>query len=202
MIDSVYVWDDILSKDKQLYLIEYVKRENIKWENLKSITYGERAKHEFPAKVHQEIYCTDELIKNINKEIQLNISERLGLFFVTNYRWKINWTCSLKHEYDPINMIHRDRANEHIAAVYYINDTTGDTSIYNHKLGNNGESYISNPDDINFDDYVLLNNVSPKMGRCVVFNGNLAHHGTYPITGDRWIINFNFVAKQNNKSLI
>jgi hypothetical protein len=36
------------------------------------------------------------------------------------------------------------------------------------------------------------------MGRCVVFDGKLAHHGSYPTNGDRFILNFNFVAKSKN----
>jgi hypothetical protein len=36
------------------------------------------------------------------------------------------------------------------------------------------------------------------MGRCLVFDGKLAHLGNYPSNGDRFIINFNFVAKIKN----
>ena len=43
-----------------------------------------------------------------------------------------------------------------------------------------------------------MTSVSPKMGRCVVFDGKLAHHGNYPSNGDRFIINFNFAAKLKN----
>jgi hypothetical protein len=39
-----------------------------------------------------------------------------------------------------------------------------------------------------------LANVTPKMGRCLVFDGKLAHFGNYPFKGDRFIINFNFAA--------
>jgi hypothetical protein len=42
------------------------------------------------------------------------------------------------------------------------------------------------------------------MGRCVIFDGKLAHHGNYPSDGDRFILNFNFAAKSKSpqKSLI
>ena len=40
------------------------------------------------------------------------------------------------------------------------------------------------------------------MGRVVIFDGALHHYGDYPTEGDRYIINFNFVIKQKNKTLI
>lgn len=202
MINNAYIFDDVLPKSDQLYLEKYVKDKNIQWDCVDNITRKNDAKeeqHKFPAKVHLQIYCKDEIVKKIAESIQINISQRLGLQFIANYRWKINWTSPLNYKYNPSGLIHRDRINEHLVAVYYINNTTGDTSIFNNIKGNDAESYSISPDNVNFDDYTLLNKVSPKMGRCFVFNGNLAHYGDYPLNEDRWIINFNFATKDINK---
>jgi hypothetical protein len=82
--------------------------------------------------------------------------------------------------------------------VYYINNSTGDTCIYNNTNGNNAETFQKNFNNVDYDSYSLLGSVSPKMGRCLVFDGKLAHLGNYPSNGDRFIINFNFVAKLKN----
>lgn len=201
-----YVFDNLLSVDEQKTLYDYVKNDEIKWQEVENITgeYGGNLDtHKFPAKVHLKAYCKNEIVNKIIDDIQLAISEKLNLEFVTNYRWKINCLSPLNYEYNPIDLLHYDRMLEHIAAVYYINDTDGDTVIYNNKFGNNAETYQDNFKKVNLDSYEILEKVSPKMGRCLVFDGKFAHHGNYPTKGDRFIINFNFVARpKKSKSLL
>jgi hypothetical protein len=198
MMNDYYVFDDILSKEEQELLYDYVNTKNIKWEIIENITgdYGGNAdRHHFPAKVHPQMYCKENNIDNIINNLQIKIANKIDLEFVQNYRWKINWTSPINNDYNPMDLLHYDRINEHIVIVYYINDSTGDTNIYNHKDGNNAETFKENFQNINFNSYELLASVSPKMGRCVVFNGKLAHYGNHPIGNDRFVINLNFVGK-------
>lgn len=207
MKEDYYVFDNLIPEDEQLILYDYVKNHNIKWEALENITGhygGKKYTHKFPGKVHPRISCENEDIKKIANNIQHTISKLLNLEFVQNYRWKINWTAPLGHEYNPMDLLHHDRIEEHIAMVYYINNSDGDTCIYNNKLGNNAETHQQSLNSVDFDLYELITNVSPKMGRCLVFNGRLAHHANFPTFGDRFIINFNFVAKvsEDTKKLL
>ena len=201
MIENYQVFDDILSDEEQKILNDYVKRNDIDWRSMENITGeygGKKETCKFPAKVHPQIACKDEHVNEIINNIQLIIAEKLNLEFLRNYRWKINWTSPIDYDYNPMDLLHYDRIDEHIAAVYYINDSSGDTCIYNNINGNNAETYQENFNNVDFESYSLLANVSPKMGRCVVFNGKLAHHGNYPSNGDRFIINFNIAAKSKN----
>lgn len=206
MKEIYYVFDDLLSTDDQKTLYDYVNDSELNWIDMENITgdYGGKlTTHKFPAKVHPNIICKNDKINNIITNIQHNISEKLNLEFVTNYRWKINYTTKLDYEYNPMDLLHYDRINEHIAAVYYINDSDGDTCIYNNKFGNNAVTYQKNFNDVNLDSFELLTRVSPKMGRCLVFDGKYAHHANYPSNGNRFIINFNFVAiRKKVKSLL
>lgn len=206
MKETHYIFDDLISFDEQLILYDYVKNAEFKWEELENITGeygGKKNTHKFPAKVHPQIHCKNERVKGLIDNMQLIISKKLNLQFVKNYRWKINWTSPLKYEYNQLDLLHYDRITEHIAVVYYINDADGDTCIYNNKFGNNAETYQENFKNIDLNSFELLTKVSPKMGRCLVFDGKYAHHANYPTNGDRFIINFNFVAKtKNNKSLL
>lgn len=200
------IFDNLLSPSDQKILYNYVKGDDVIWQELENITGdygGKKDTHKFPAKVHPQINCKNEMIKNLIDNIQIIISKKLNLEFVKNYRWKINWTSPLKHDYNPLDLLHYDRITEHIAVVYYINNVDGDTCIYNNKFGNNAETYQENFKKIDLNSFELITRVSPKMGRCLVFDGKYAHHANYPTNGDRFIINFNFVAKnKTNKSLL
>ena len=200
MIKNYYIFDDIISTEEQKILNDYVTRSNIEWGFIENITgeYGGKNKtHKFPAKVHPKLKCKDEEINRIIDGIELVVTKKLNLEFIKNYRWKINWTTPIG-EYNPMDLLHCDGVREHIAMVYYINDSTGDTCVYNNINGNNAETFKENFNNIDYDSYSLLASVSPKMGRCLIFDGKLAHHGNYPSNGDRFIINFNFVAKLKN----
>ena len=207
MKEDYYVLDDLIPKETQLVLYDYVKNHNIKWEVMENITgpYGDKHHiHKFPGKVHTRISCENEDIKVLANDIQNIVSKYLDLEFLQNYRWKINWTSPLGRSYNPMDLLHHDRMEEHIAMVYYINDSDGDTCIYNNKLGNNAETHQNSLKSVDFDLYELMTSVSPKMGRCLIFNGKFAHYANYPTTNDRFIINFNFVAKglKSNKKLL
>jgi hypothetical protein len=197
--DKIYeVFDDLLSVDEQKILYNYANNSEIKWNETENITGnygGKKNTNKFPAKVHPQIDCKNEQIDELIKNIQRIISKKIGLEFVTTYRWKINHTSPLNYEYNPIDLLHYDRIAEHIAAVYYINDTDGDTCIYRNKFGDNAETYMENFDNVNLDSFELLTKISPKMGRCLVFDGRYAHHANYPTKGSRYILNLNFVAK-------
>jgi len=201
MIKNYYIFDDIISKENQEILYEYVKNQNIKWEFMENVTgyYGGKlSTHKFPAKVHPQNNCKDDKIKDLISDFQIRISEKINLEFVQNYRWKINWTQPISFEHNPMHLLHYDRINEHIAVVYYVNDSTGDTCLYTNVNGDNVQSFQENFNNVNYDSYSLLKRVSPKMGRCFVFDGRLAHHANYPLDGDRFIINFNFAAKSKS----
>lgn len=206
MIKNYYVFDDIISIEEQKILNDYIKNTNIEWVSMENVTgeYGGKSKtHKFPAMVHPKSKCKNKEINRIIDNIELIVTKKLNLQFIKNYRWKINWTSPIG-DYNPMDLLHCDTIAEHIAMVYYINDSTGDTCIYNNIDGNNAETYKENFNNVDYNSYSLLTSISPKMGRCVIFDGKLAHHGNYPLNGDRFIINFNFAAKTKNlqKSLI
>ena len=81
--------------------------------------------------------------------------------------------CNFSKEYF-FNTPHRDREDEHNVAIYYVNDSDGDTTIFDNE-GN------------------IIKTVSPKRGRFLVFDGKYFHAGRQPILADkRIVINFNF----------
>lgn len=206
MIGNYYVFDNIIPTEEQKILNDYVKSSDIEWVSVENITgqYGGKSgTHKFPAKVLPNTNCENGEIIRIIDNMQIAVTENLNLEFIKNYRWKINWTTPIE-DYNPMDLLHCDDNKNHIAMVYYINNSSGGTCIFNNINGNNAEMLKKDFNGVDYNSYTLLTEVLPKAGRCVVFDGNLAHYGTYPTDGDRFIINFNFAAKFKHfqKSLI
>lgn len=78
----------------------------------------------------------------------------------------------LKTQLTP-NTPHIDFLNPHMVLLYYVNDSSGPTIFYDDK-------------------FEVIEEVKPKKGRIVVFNGGIYHSSTPPQTNDyRCVINFN-----------
>jgi len=69
---------------------------------------------------------------------------------------------------------HTDLPFPHLVCLYYINDTDGDTVLYG--KGKKEEIY----------------RVTPKKGRCIIFDGGIYHASSTPTLANRAIINYNF----------
>ena len=70
-----------------------------------------------------------------------------------------------------------DPGDEHIVVLYYVNDSDGDTIIYNERE----ESST----------YTEKQRVTPKQGRVVIFDGRQYHTAQQPSNGTRCIVNYN-----------
>jgi hypothetical protein len=72
-------------------------------------------------------------------------------------------------------------------AVYYVNDSDGDTCLYKQT-----DADVP-PDKINSTEFDIDKNVQPKKGRLIVFDGNIYHSSGKPKQDVRCIINYNFI---------
>ena len=202
MINGYHIFDDIISESDQIKLEEYVKLPNLKWNYQHNITgqYGGTDSLKLPANVLKSIDIDDNNIVDIINSIKLNLLNKLNMEFVKDYRYKINWTTPITENYDFKNLIHIDMDVDHIAIVYYINDTNGDTIFLNNKKGNSAESHQNNFKGIDLDEFEIVNKISPKKGRAIIFDGNIYHYGEYPTITDRFVFNFDLVGKHKNKN--
>ena len=72
---------------------------------------------------------------------------------------------------------HVDTNSNHWVMIYYVNDSDGDTFLFD-----------------NNDVSIVKHRISPKKGRILMFNGNTLHAGMHPRNHDyRIVINFNFI---------
>jgi Rps23 Pro-64 3,4-dihydroxylase Tpa1-like proline 4-hydroxylase len=76
----------------------------------------------------------------------------------------------------------------HQTAIYYINDSDGDTVIFNEKYETN----------TTYDKLTIKQKITPKQGRLVIFNGMYLHAAGIPRNSEcRMVANINFLAKNN-----
>jgi hypothetical protein len=78
---------------------------------------------------------------------------------------------------------HIDSEAAHLVAIYYVNDSDGDTRIFNRKFGEPTPEVHS-----------LARAVTPKAGRVVLFSGEHFHASANPVQHDyRIVLNMNIV---------
>jgi hypothetical protein len=133
-----------------------------KWENHKTFTY--EAFLPLVDKIENHLENTHELI-------------RLRAV-LTNYQHGF-----ASHNY---NLPHVDYPCKHISAVYYLNETDGDTWIF--------DQYYQGKTDP--ETYTVKQRVCPKPNRLLIFDGLQYHTASNPVMHNtRLIANLNFVQK-------
>jgi hypothetical protein len=90
-----------------------------------------------------------------------------------------------------IDKLHVDLEFNHTVLLYYVLDSDGDTIIVDKKFNNILET------DLNFSDYNVLERVTPKQGRAVLFDGAYYHTAEQPRNNIRCIINFDLVLQDD-----
>ena len=117
-----------------------------------------------------------------------NFTEPLSVAFKSlgmEHRTLIRVKCNLltnnrNFEKEAYNPPHVDGEFSHWVVVYYVNDSDGDTVIFNETYGSK------------FDKLTVKQRVSPKKGRAVAFPGKYFHASCNPIKTDvRCVINMN-----------
>jgi len=86
---------------------------------------------------------------------------------------------------------HVDWENDHMTALYYVNDSDGDTLLYDRFRQPSDEPSWKILESETFN---IVDRITPKADRMVIFNGLQYHSSTSPVETDhRIILNFNFV---------
>jgi len=99
----------------------------------------------------------------------------------------------MPRENSEVGEVHIDFYEPHYTMLYYVNDTDGDTIFST--IHESEVEHIENE----FEKFNYVNKktqirerVSPKQGRCVLFDGLIYHASSTPTKNERFVINFNF----------
>ena len=195
MIDEILVYDDIIPKHKQDQLEELFTSNKLCWLffkdialpiseikrlGIKQLTPGIACyiKQDSPKFINENLLREVKLIpeescKKMGKVCKDIYNARSFMHFPT--------PLDLKKEYDNI---HVDINYDHLVCLYYVNDSDGDTYLFDKTKKE--LPYLTKDSKLN-----ILQKVSPKKGRVVLFNGNRYHSSSAPTKDVRCIINFN-----------
>jgi hypothetical protein len=104
---------------------------------------------------------------------------------------------------NEINDIHIDKEQNHYVVIFYPHNIDGDTILYNQTTLELSYSKFSK---MNFKEkkeatknFTILEKITPKENRVVIFNGNRYHASSSPSKGPRCIININIDYAKTNK---
>ena len=87
---------------------------------------------------------------------------------------------------------HVDAAISNLVCLYYVNDSDGDTFIFDKTAAD------IDPDRDSFEnvEFKIVKRIEPKRGRAVIFDGSIYHASSNPTKGPRCIVNFNFTTNR------
>jgi len=196
MINEIYTFDNIVDIEIQNEIENYVYNKNLDWNSIQNVTNtaGIHTNYSFPADILSEVKIDNNILKFIDIIID-NSLNKINKKLAKKYRIKINKTIPYHIDAnEEYRLLHIDKMEPHVTIVYYINDSDGDTLIFNdenNKHLKDIKEFINNDNFLDPKNFKLTNSISPKKGRVVVFDGNLWHYGKYPTKGERNIININ-----------
>lgn len=130
----------------------------------------------------------------VGNEIFINaikkFNDKNGLLTYIITRIKANKVMRDQDSEGRHHLPHVDSGQKHLVFLYYVNDSDGDTVIFDKKFGDN------------LDDMNIVRRISPKAGAAIVFDGSMYHASSSPSVSEyRCVVNANFLGKAPTATL-
>lgn len=123
----------------------------------------------------------------------LTALDKFGIEYSEYYRTRLN--LFMPQTENIIHGVHIDRVHPHHSMIIYMNDSDGDTYLYEEH-----EQWMKH--ELNVPEHKNLTvaaRIKPKRNRAVLFCGNRYHSSSAPIESDyRMTLNTNFLVKDYN----
>jgi len=204
MLNDVMIIDQAVPRVIQDLLESLALSDKINWFRHKGATYNDGAPQAFPVTpdsldVHQFTHTIYENTRGVEPKASQLFPAILPVITAIPYtikqmiRIKMNLCVYAQSDNrDAHGMPHVDFTEIKeplLSAIYYVNDSTGDTLIFAQRFGQEAPLTVKT-------------RVTPKKGRLVVFDGALLHAGNTPRTNDPRInINFDAFVYDGAKTL-
>lgn len=195
MIDDIIVIDDVIPTYKQNQIEDLFISSRLPWMFFKDIAISDsEIKRLGITKLTPGIGCyikqdnpkyVNEFLVKETSTIPQSACKKIGkeCLEIFNGRSFMHFPLAseLRTEHDNI---HVDVKYPHLVCLYYVNDSDGDTFIFD-KTSKDTPLLLKNTK------LEVIKKVTPKKGRVVLFNGNRYHSSSGPTKVVRCIINFN-----------
>lgn len=183
--------DDFIPKSQQELIKTNLFGPDFQWHYTEDVTYGVDAKVNRPAFFHKFVNDGNPTspFYNLVSSIAHLGAERVGFDTKLVGRARSFLQIPLNGINDDVDPLHIDMPIEHLVVLYYVIDSDGDTIIVDKKLtGPLDEEY-----HCQWKDYDVIHKITPKQGRCVIFDGRYYHTAEQPKENVRCIINFDLL---------
>ena len=195
-MDKIEVVDNFLPERYFLEIQSLFENQYVNWFHSPSTTTDNL---EIPGVIDSQMFYHNILF-NKDKSVLYNIFHPFHYFIESIAKYKVNEMHRIRANFtfpipgftqENFNTPHCDANTNLISALYYVNNSDGDTYFFDKFKG----------DDVK--DLNILKKVSPKENRIIFFPSNQYHAGSNPIDNNkRIVINFMFssdVAMSNEK---
>jgi hypothetical protein len=206
MKNKIVVIDDIISPVVQNDMEDYFSSADFPWYYNPSANYGSlddkhiREEEYLKLKQNSNYIDTPQFTHTIFNSTRQQISQiayqafspiLMSLpFSITkliriklNLTYKHNEMFGEKHGIPHVDFIDTEGL---VTIIYYINDSDGDTIIFNEKK--------TSSNFIHSDNLTIKQKIKPKKGRCIIFDGTYIHAGNNPSTDNpRIVANINIL---------
>ena len=184
--NRIFVFDDIIDKKSQKQ-IQQILFNQAEWTFCPDVTNPKNTQQR-PGFAHYFVKDKQQVSKyNQNMFIILNnASSKIGFKRNDILQGRSFLQVPLNLKDRSIDAPHVDADQPHLVALYYVNDSDGETVIYENKF----EGYDKVP---MFKDLKEKQRVTPKAGRVVLFDGYYWHTSCQPEHNVRCIINYNLI---------
>lgn len=112
-----------------------------------------------------------------------SLEEKSNIKLKEIYRIRVALSTSIGQEVQ--HYPHVDLKHPHKVLLYYVNDSDGDTFIFNEKY--------SPEDEHSFPNLTVKQRVEPKRNKAIIFDGLTYHNSSKPVNNTaRYVINIDF----------
>lgn len=184
--------ENFLSKSYHKELLEILGGPNFDWYFSENISYKNKKNGRLNEYGFYHIFWDNNgkrnsEISNFWKPALLKIMDTVDCNNIVRSRADMTMNCSEEFIHDP----HVDFFFPNISVVYYVNDSDGDTILYNEKYN---DINLPVPKKLS-----IKEKISPKANRLIAFEGEVLHTGCSPVKHkNRIIINSNFEVLNND----
>jgi len=202
MINEIYVIDDVVPLDVQDNLEDWLLGDKLPWRFKQDLTLMRRDIKEKNVKDLSPFFWIT-FMEDMNQFQDQGMMRKLSPVVEAACQ-KLNLTLRkitqgrtflvtplAEHLRKKYVNIHVDSPTDHLVCLYYVNDADGDTILFDKTTNEVSASAPHN----NMVEFTEIRRVTPKKGRCLVFNGNRYHSASSPALYSRCVVNFNFLIR-------
>jgi len=177
----IKVIDNVISEKYSQYIFEQVV--NLPWTFVPNLSYGQTDNYDaagfsYSFFLHQELNQQEKksIVSpeyNLIVPLLLEAFDKLEMDASINNVVRSRARLTLNREASKVEDKHIDYQFQHLVLLYYINTTDGDTVLYQ--------------------DNKEIERISPKRGRCVLFDGSILHASSSSTLSPRIVLNNNII---------